>query len=61
MLKTIFSDNKINELAVIESSYNYKDVTIFGPKQLRMSLSPKKYKPSKKFFHSIRNKSIKKI
>lgn len=60
MLKTIFSDNKINEFPQIESN-TYKDVTIFGLQQLRSSLSPKKIKTSKKFFYSIRNKSIKKV
>lgn len=60
MLKTIYSDNKINELPEIQSPY-YKDVTMFGIKQLRSSLSPQKVKTSKKFFYSIRNKSIKKL
>ncbi len=61
MLRTIFSDNKIGDLPAIESVYNYKDVTILGPNHLRMSLSPKKCKQTKKFFYSIRNKSIRKI
>ena len=55
----MFSDEKINDPNATTKLTSLRNIPIIPMMPLRLSLSPQKFKASKKFFFPTRNRSIK--